>query len=518
MPDVTRSEIRKLRDAYSRDPSSRAFLQLAEAHRRAGELSQAHQVLRKGLSHHPDYTGAHVVLAHVLSEQGRRREAEAAWSRVVELDPENTLALRALGEIARADGRREQALAHYQRLLTLENDDAEVQHMITELSAPAETPAPAEAAADEPPAAEAPRPRANGRNGGTPAPAPEPETAPVNRVQLLVNQPAAVRAGGTTPLVEVLVRLLEHRGSVFRSQSSLTRLLAMAIGRELELQEAHLDALALAALLSDLGELALGAGDAGEEAGPRNVAVTLQLLQGIALPAGVQEAIAHQHEHWDGGGTPKGLAEDDIPFSARILAVARATAELLADGPDRTPLSIPAAIDEMQRRAGSVFDPVVVSMLRRVFSRREQHGIGYQWGGHVFIAHPEELRGLGLATQLHSSGYATQTARDSGQVRDRLRATPVQAVVLGARLADGDVAGLIQEIRSTPQLLTVPVVVIDAGSPEQRIGLLSAGADVCFAPDVSFQEFRATLDALLRRSELVSGAAPLAGAGGRAFA
>ena len=184
-----------------------------------------------------------------------------------------------------------------------------------------------------------------------------------------------------------------------------------------------------------------------------------------------------------------------IPFLARILAVSRAAAALLAErGPD-----VAAVIDELQRQAGSAFDPIVVSVVRRVFANREQHGIGYGWGGRVCVAHPQELRALELATRLHARGYVVETASAADAVREQVRRAAPQALVLGASLPEAEVAALVQELRST--IAGLPVVVIDAESAEQRVALLGAGADVCFPPEVSFTELKATLDAFLRRNE-----------------
>ena len=299
-------------------------------------------------------------------------------------------------------------------------------------------------------------------------------------------------SAATAALAEVLVRLLEREGPVMRAESSLRRLLVLALGRELGLGAPQQDALALASLLSALGELGAPAG--GSESG-RNLAVTLQLLSGVELPEAAREALAHQYERWDGGGLPAGLKEEQIPFPARVLAVARAAAALLGEGGH----GAAAVVDELQRQAGSAFDPLVVSVLRRVFAQRERHGIGYGWGGRVAVAHPRELRSLDLAARLHGEGYAAETAQTAAALRERLRASAPHALVLGADLPDADVAALIREVRSqTPGL---PVLVVDAGDARRRVELLGAGADVCFPADAEFPEVRATLDALLRRGE-----------------
>ncbi len=296
--------------------------------------------------------------------------------------------------------------------------------------------------------------------------------------------------GSAAALAEMLVRLLEKDGQVFQARSSLRRLLALGIGRELDLDAARLDALALASVLGSLGELRSGDGARGTR-----LDVTMQLLSGAALPGGVREAVAAQHERWDGTG-PGGLREDDIPLLARVLAVASAAATRLAATPD-----VGAALDELQREAGSAFDPVVVSVVRRVFTHRELHGIGYGWGGRVAVAHPQELRALDLASHLHGNGYTVETAGTAQALKESLRRAAPQALVLGAELPDADAAALIREVRSVPALLALPVVVVDAVDPQRRVALLGAGADLCFGPEVDFPEFKASVDALLRRYE-----------------
>jgi hypothetical protein len=301
---------------------------------------------------------------------------------------------------------------------------------------------------------------------------------------------------GTAAVIELLVRLLEQDGSSFPPHSSLRRLLALALARELDLAPAQLDALGLAALLGALGDLR-----SRTPAGSRDVdglPVTLQLLRGVQLPAGARAAIAHQHERWEGTG-PHGLRGERIPLLARILAVARAGAALLAANPDAT-----AAVGELERQAGSAFDPVVLSVLRRVFARRERHGIGYCWGGRIAVAHPQERRALELATRLQGHGYTVRTFADARELRERLRGEAPHALVLAASLPDGEAAALVGEIRKVPGLAGLPVVVVDAADAERRIGLLGAGADLCLGPEVEFSEFRASLDALLRRWDALS--------------
>ena len=509
MPEPARDEITRLEQEYEKDPEGRLFVHLAEAYRKSGELERARDLLEQGLQQHGDSISARIVLAQVHGEMGRQDEARATWEDIVRRDEENEVALRARAEREYGAGRAREALTYYQRLRSIGVADAEIESRIAQLDPNGGRPAEPEAA-PEPPAAEAVEEAVLAEE--EPAAV---DAAPAGR--------AAVRQEGRVPaqtdaigLSDLLVRLLEYRDSTFRADSSLTRLLALAIGRELELERLHLDALALAALLSDLGGLALTdhapqldrPTDESERAREqREVAISLQLLQGITLPAGVYEAVRHQHERWDGTGYPDGLREEEIPYTARVLAIARATAERLTGSFDGRGRNVRASLDELQRQAGSRFDPVIVSVLRRVFQRRAEHGVGFGLGGRVLIVHPEELRTLGLATQLHTNGYVAEMAPETARARTRLREAAVEALVIAASLPGTDVARFIRELRGNATIGGIPIVVIDANDMDLRVDLLTAGADVCFPSEINFREFKATLDALLRRREETAGAA-----------
>jgi HD-GYP domain-containing protein (c-di-GMP phosphodiesterase class II) len=69
--------------------------------------------------------------------------------------------------------------------------------------------------------------------------------------------------------------------------------------------------------------------------------------------------VLHHHERWDGTGYPHGLAGDEIPFEARIIAVADAYDAMVSDRPYRAALAHEAAVAEVERCAGTQFDPQV---------------------------------------------------------------------------------------------------------------------------------------------------------------
>jgi polar amino acid transport system substrate-binding protein len=78
------------------------------------------------------------------------------------------------------------------------------------------------------------------------------------------------------------------------------------------------------------------------------------------------EPLRHHHERWDGAGYPDGLSGEQIPIVARVLAIADAYDAMLADRPYRSALAEAHARRELDRNAGTQFDPnLVEAFLRR---------------------------------------------------------------------------------------------------------------------------------------------------------
>ncbi|MFN3476328.1 MAG: tetratricopeptide repeat protein, partial [Candidatus Methylomirabilales bacterium] len=80
-------EIERHQAKLAKDPTSRAFAQLADAYRKEGLLDEAISICLKGLEQHPNYPSAHVVLGRAYLEKGALQEAEAEFLKVIELTP-----------------------------------------------------------------------------------------------------------------------------------------------------------------------------------------------------------------------------------------------------------------------------------------------------------------------------------------------------------------------------------------------------------------------------------------------
>ena len=94
----------------------------------------------------------------------------------------------------------------------------------------------------------------------------------------------------------------------------------------------------------------------------RHPVVGDDMLEGL-LSSLQRTWVRGHHERWDGLGYPDGLAGEDIPEGARILAVADSWDVMTSARVYSSPLTIPEALDEVQRSAGCQFDPCVVATL-----------------------------------------------------------------------------------------------------------------------------------------------------------
>jgi diguanylate cyclase (GGDEF)-like protein len=170
----------------------------------------------------------------------------------------------------------------------------------------------------------------------------------------------------------VLMQLLTEREPTLYSHLCGVGTLAMAVGRQLDLDSEQLDELRRAAELHDIGKLALpdallhkrGPLSDTEQSFMRQHTIVGERILNVA-PAlrPVARLVRASHERWDGNGYPDGLSGAAIPLGARIIAACDAYEAMTADRSYQTRRSPDEAMAELRRNAGSQFDPKVVELL-----------------------------------------------------------------------------------------------------------------------------------------------------------
>ena len=122
--------------------------------------------------------------------------------------------------------------------------------------------------------------------------------------------------------------------------------------------------------LCDVGNVAVPRavlGYPGKINGPEWQFILLHTLVGERLLAGplgmepVARLVRYSHERWDGSGYPHGLAGESIPLGSRIVFVCSAFHDMTSDRPHHAALDPADALAQLERGAGSQFDPAVVA-------------------------------------------------------------------------------------------------------------------------------------------------------------
>jgi tetratricopeptide (TPR) repeat protein len=190
------SEIEKLERRYAENPQGLTFAPLAEVHRKNGDTARALELLRPGLTLHPDYIPASIVLGRCHLDLGDLPAAEAAFTHVLGLDGENVIALKSLADITERLYRFDEAERWLRTLLAVDrsNDDARDQLGRVE-TARRQAEAASSAAPDA--AAEAPAAQAEGSPTVTAPPLPE---APRDAMLGWVSQSDSASADAAVPL------------------------------------------------------------------------------------------------------------------------------------------------------------------------------------------------------------------------------------------------------------------------------------------------------------------------------
>jgi HD-GYP domain-containing protein (c-di-GMP phosphodiesterase class II) len=99
----------------------------------------------------------------------------------------------------------------------------------------------------------------------------------------------------------------------------------------------------------------------------RHAAIGAEILADVLLPAQVAWVRGH-HERWDGRGYPDGLAGEEIPDGARVLALADAWDVMTSTRPYHSPLTTAEALRECERCSGVQFAPEAVTALTRLIA------------------------------------------------------------------------------------------------------------------------------------------------------
>jgi diguanylate cyclase (GGDEF)-like protein/putative nucleotidyltransferase with HDIG domain len=189
-------------------------------------------------------------------------------------------------------------------------------------------------------------------------------TVTLHLIDLDTQSPEAAHNAYT--VLEGLVTAINHKDHYTRAHSEHMTGFAIDLAHALGCSKEILDVVRVAGLLHDIGKI--GVPDAvlrkpgrltpeEYEIMKSHVTLSAAIIHGLPHLADILDAVAHHHERWDGKGYPYGLAGEQIPLLGRVLAVADAFSAMTLDRPYRAGMELEAALTEIERNAGTQFDP-----------------------------------------------------------------------------------------------------------------------------------------------------------------
>jgi diguanylate cyclase (GGDEF)-like protein len=183
----------------------------------------------------------------------------------------------------------------------------------------------------------------------------------------------AARDAAAAALTSVVAPLPHYRGQ----PSALIASIVTSMALRLNLPEGEIDRLQIAALLHDVGKVAVPEEilEKPSSLSPAEWQTVVQhprigqvILEQATILKEAVPIILHHHERFSGHGYPYGLRGNDIPLGARIVAIADAYDAMIHDRPYKRAISHEHAVAELRRHAGTQFDPDLVALFCELYS------------------------------------------------------------------------------------------------------------------------------------------------------
>lgn len=180
-------------------------------------------------------------------------------------------------------------------------------------------------------------------------------------------------------LFHSLAKVFDMRDPYVGGHAAQVAVYAVAIATEMGLPLERIELIRQAAYLHDIGKLSIPEAILHKPGKltemeynfvKKHTDIGADLLASTEGLKHLAPLVRHHHERWDGRGYPMGLAGKEIPLEARILNVCDSVESMASDRPYHRAMSLKAIVAEVQRCAGSQFDPVVAENFINLASRK----------------------------------------------------------------------------------------------------------------------------------------------------
>jgi putative nucleotidyltransferase with HDIG domain len=181
--------------------------------------------------------------------------------------------------------------------------------------------------------------------------------------------------------IRALAAAIDAKDPYTKGHSERVAQIAVVLATELNLSDRDIENIEYTALLHDIGKIGIDDRILGKNSKLSNEEfkkikehpiVGAKIIEPVDFLKNSYKTIYHHHERYNGGGYPDGLKEKDIPFCARIIAVADAYDAMGSDRPYRKKLSKEKILKEFAEQSGKQFDPQIVNALMLILKRERE--------------------------------------------------------------------------------------------------------------------------------------------------
>ena len=179
--------------------------------------------------------------------------------------------------------------------------------------------------------------------------------------------------------INTLAAIVETKDPYTSGHQKRVSKLAVAISNELGLDSKTIEGIRTAAVIHDIGKINIPASILSKPGRLSAIEYDMvkthsqmgyEMIKEIEFPTPIAEIIFQHHEKLNGSGYPRGLKGKDIMFEAKILAVADVVEAMSSYRPYRPPVGIDAAIEEIKKYKGKLYDPGIVDTCVKVITRK----------------------------------------------------------------------------------------------------------------------------------------------------
>jgi len=168
--------------------------------------------------------------------------------------------------------------------------------------------------------------------------------------------------------ITAFVKAIEAKDVYTRGHSENVAYYATQVCEAFEWPEEDVENIRVAALLHDIGKIGIKEGVLNKPGKlsdeefmhiKEHPSISRGILASFPSLEGLANVAVHHHERYDGRGYPDGLEAEEIPYGARILAIADAFDAMISARPYKPPMPLEKALGEIEKNAGTQFDPLL---------------------------------------------------------------------------------------------------------------------------------------------------------------